>query len=269
MKRPLIYGTLLSLAMMSSARAQSARKPDTLKPRPATPSPWSGSASIGMALRSAILPGVAETSFGIELKVGVMRALPSGSLMLSGNLSYQRDKPAVAATNEWSIAAGWRHTISKRVVALGRTMIGANRVQEVEFRSATFVGIGPYLVKTPRISLLVAPGVGYSKVEQTQRGSVLAFANGEPSGASGIVMGFHDMLMVQLSPMLTLQQNALWLHKAGSFRNNQLQFEARLTGMVTAHVGMLIVYNEQYDSSMPAPVNKSVRSLNSGIQLKF
>lgn len=43
---------------------------------------------------------------------------------------------------------------------------------------------------------------------------------------------------------------------------------ARPTAMAK-HLGLLITFSQQHDSSMPAPVSKVVRTLNPGIQFVF
>jgi len=39
--------------------------------------------------------------------------------------------------------------------------------------------------------------------------------------------------------------------------------------MMTTHFGLSIAFKDQYDSSMPPPVNRTLRSLISGVQLKL
>jgi hypothetical protein len=45
--------------------------------------------------------------------------------------------------------------------------------------------------------------------------------------------------------------------------------DARLTGMVTSHFGLLIVLTRSYDSSIPSPVKNTITILNSGMQLRL
>jgi hypothetical protein len=77
------------------------------------------------------------------------------------------------------------------------------------------------------------------------------------------------MLTVAFTPTLGLQQNALWLRGFTETRYSQLQLDAKLTATVMKHLALLIVFTQQYDSSMPAPVNKTIRTLNPGVQLVF
>jgi hypothetical protein len=39
--------------------------------------------------------------------------------------------------------------------------------------------------------------------------------------------------------------------------------------MISTHVGLSIAFKQQYDSSMPPPVNRNLRSLISGVQVKL
>jgi hypothetical protein len=39
--------------------------------------------------------------------------------------------------------------------------------------------------------------------------------------------------------------------------------------MMTSHFGLSVAFKEQYDSSMPPPVNRTLQSLISGVQVKL
>jgi len=60
-----------------------------------------------------------------------------------------------------------------------------------------------------------------------------------------------------------------WLHGFSQTPYRQLQLDARLTAMVMKHLALLVLFTQQYDSSMPAPVSKTIRTLNPGVQLVF
>jgi len=49
-------------------------------------------------------------------------------------------------------------------------------VQYLQYRTTTIAGLGYFVVKSSRVSLFVAPGIGYGKSEQTALGRVLSFA---------------------------------------------------------------------------------------------
>jgi len=160
--------------------------------------------------------------------------------------------------------------LAGRWVLLGRSQFDVNHVQYLEYRSTTIAGLGYFVVKSPRVSLLLAPGLGYGKSEQTAYGRVLSFAAGIPASVEGPITGVHDMLTVQLTPMLSFQQDMhyFWSLRA-STPYRQAEFNAKLLGMVTTHFGLSVAFKEQYDSSMPPPVNRTLRSLISGVQLKL
>ena len=160
--------------------------------------------------------------------------------------------------------------LAGRWVLLGRSQFDVNHVQYLEYRSTTIAGLGYFVVKSPRVSLLLAPGLGYGKSAQTAYGRVLSFAAGIPASVEGPITGVHDMLTVQLTPMLSFQQDMhyFWSLRA-STPYRQAEFNAKLLGMVTTHFGLSVAFKEQYDSSMPPPVNRTLRSLISGVQLKL
>jgi len=183
-------------------------------------------------------------------------------------LSYWRVEPTAAAVDLWSVTVGGRRMLAPRWVLMARSEFEVNRVQYLQYRSTTIGGLGYFVVKSGRVSLLVAPGLGYGKSEQTAIGRVLSFAAGIPPGVEGPITGVHDALNLQLTPMLSFQQD---LHYFWGLRETfqQAQFNAKLLGMVTPHFGLSIAFKDVYDSSMPPPVERNLRSLVSGIQLKF
>ena len=252
--------------VVDSAAVAPATPPMTM---PGAPSPWSGNLSIGLLYVSEIAPGIVGTDWEAEISSHLARAFPRGNVTLDGRLGYSRVEPVAATTDQWGLTLGSRHNLPGRFLLLATTRYEVNRVQYLEYRWTTLAGVGYSVLKSPRLNLIVAPGVGYAKSEQTDYGRILSFGNRQPPSVEGTTWGAHDMLMVQLSPTLMLEQDMIWLHAWGDSRYRQMQLDVRLTGAVMNHVKMLIVFSQQYDSSMPAPVRKTVRSLNSGIQFGF
>jgi hypothetical protein len=234
-----------------------------------TPSPWSGSLSTGVLYVSEIAPGIVGTNLGVEITSTIARALPRGRITLDGTLGYSRVEPVAATIDNWGLTLGFRHDLRGRFLVLATDVYEVNRVQYLKYRSTTLAGIGYSILKSPSLSLIAAPGLGYSKSEQTAYGRILSFGNRQPPGVEGVAWGIHDMSMIQLAPTIMLEQQLLWLSSVDHGRFRQAQLDMRLTGAVTSHVKMLIVYGMQYDSSMPSPVRKTIQSLNSGIQLGF
>lgn len=239
-------------------------------PPPPAPSPWSGTVTGSMTHISTIAPGLAGSTLGAQVNLGIARMGARGTLSLDGNLSYWRRKPDSAAANQWGLSLGGRRVLAPRWVLMGRSQFDVNHVQYLQYRSTTIAGLGYFIVKSPRVSLLFAPGLGYGKSEQTAYGRVLSFAAGIPAGVQGPITGVHDMLNVQVTPTLGLQQDMhyFWSLRA-STPYRQAEFNAKLLGMVTTHFGLSIAFRQQYDSSMPPPVNRTLRSLVSGVQVKL
>jgi putative salt-induced outer membrane protein YdiY len=240
-------------------------------PPPAPPpSPWSGMLTGSMTHISTIAPGIAGSTLGAQVTLGVARSGARGAITLDGNLSYWRREPDSADVDLWGLSLGGRRMLTQRWVLLGRSKLDVNHVQFLQYRSTTLAGLGYFIVKSDRVSLLLAPGLGYGKSEQTAYGRVLSFAAGIPASVEGPITGVHDMLTVQLTPMLSFQQDMhyFWSLRA-STPYRQAEFNARLLGMMTTHFGLSIAFTQQYDSSMPPPVNRTLRSLISGVQLKL
>ena len=203
------------------------------------------------------------------MTLGVARTGARGAITLDGNLSYWRREPDSADVNQWGLTLGGRRMLTPRLVLMGRSQFEVNHVQYLKYRSTTIAGLGYFVVKSDRVSLLVAPGLGYGKNEQTEYGRVLSFAAGIPAGVQGPITGVHDMLTLQLTPALSFQQDMHYFWSLSTTPFRQAQFNARLLGMMTTHFGLSIAFTQQYDSSMPPPVNRTLRSLISGVQLKL
>jgi putative salt-induced outer membrane protein YdiY len=218
---------------------------------------------------STVVPGVAGATLGAQVTLGVARTGARGAITLDGTMSYWRVDPAAAAVNQWGLTLGGRRLLTQRWVLMGRTTFEVNHVQYLKYRSTTIAGLGYFVVKTPRVSLLFAPGLGYGRNEQTDTGRVLSFAAGVPAGVEGPITGVHDELSLQLTPMLSFQQDTHYFWGLTNTPFRQAQFNARLLGMVTAHFGLSIAFKQQYDNSMPPGVNRTLRSLVSGVQLKL
>ena len=239
-------------------------------PPPAPPSPWSGTLTASVTTISTVAPGLAGSTLGAQVNLGLARATARGALSLDGNLSYWRRKPDSAAADQWGLSLTGRRMLSARWVLMGRTSLDVNHVQYLEYRSLTIGGLGRVLVQSPRVMLLLAPGLGYGKTEQTAYGRALSFAAGTPPGVEGPITGVHDAFTMQLTPMLGFQQD---LHYFWSLRSDrpfrQAEFNAKLLGMVTPHFGLSIAFKELFDTSLPPPVNRTLRTLISGVQVKL
>lgn len=236
---------------------------------PGAASPWSGTLSAGVLYVSEIAPGIVGTNIGVEITSRIARTFHLGTVTLDGTLGYSRVEPVTATIDQWGLTLGSRHNLPGRFLLLATTRYEVNRVQYLQYRSTTLAGVGYSVFKFPKLNLIVAPGVGYSKSEQTPYGRILSFGNRQPPSVEGVAWGAHDMLMAQLTPAVMLQQDLIWLSAWGDSRFRQMQLDVRLTGAVMNHVKMLIVFSRQYDSTMPAPVKRTVQSLNSGIQIEF
>jgi putative salt-induced outer membrane protein YdiY len=238
-------------------------------PPPPAPSPWSGTLTGSMTHISTIAPGIAGSTLGAQVTLGIARATARGGLTLDGNLSYWRREPDSADVDQWGLTLGGRRMLAPRVVLMGRSQFEVNRVQFLQYRSTTIAGLGYVLVKSDRVTLLVAPGLGYGRNEQTAYGRVLSFAAGIPAGVEGPITGVHDMLSLQLTPMLGFQQDMHYFWSLSDTPFRQAEFNAKLLGMMTTHFGLSITFRQQYDTSMPPQVNRTLRSLISGVQLKL
>ena len=236
---------------------------------PRVASPWSGALSTSVVYVSQIAPGIVGANLGVAITSRIARTSRLGELSLDGTLGYTRVEPVAASVDQWGLTLGSRLNLPARFLLLATSRYEVNRVAYLQYRSTTLGGVGFSILKSPKLNLIVAPGAGYSKSEQTAIGRILSFAYRQPPSVEGVAWGAHDIVTAQLSPTVTLQQDMIWLFARGDSRFRQMQLDVRLTGAVTNHLKMLIVFTQQYDSSMPTPIEKAIRSLNSGIQLEF
>src|SRR6266513_1815573 len=75
----------------------------TVPPAPPPPSPWSGTLTASMTHISTIAPGIAGSTLGAQVTLGVARTGPRGALTLDGNLSYWRRQPDSADVDRWGL----------------------------------------------------------------------------------------------------------------------------------------------------------------------
>lgn len=237
----------------------------------AAPKPprWSGAVTLSGTYVSGLIPKVSGTTLGAQASAEVAETQPSGGLSFNASLGYQRTEPAVAAMNQWALKLGWRHELSSKVSFIFSSKFDVNHAQHVSGRSGTQAGVGFFAAHTPKVTLLLAPGVGYSWSQQDAQGKILSFASGAPSGQSGFAGGIFDLFIVTLAPGLTFDQQFLMFHTIGRNTSSTYQFDARLTGMVTRTLGISAAFVQQFDSSIPHPVNRTMSSLNSGLQIRF
>jgi hypothetical protein len=230
---------------------------------------WSATLNGMVAYQSTVAAGIHGSTLGVQTAASVGYAAPHGSMTLDATLAYVRTEPDPASIDQWGLGLGGRHDLAPRLLLLGRATYDVSRIQNLEYRWIHLAGVGVVVVKRPAMTWIVAPGLGYTRSKQNAYGRVLSFAAGRPPGAEGVAAGAHDMLMLQLSPMLSVQQTFLWLHGIGSQAYDESQLQVQLTGMVAKGFGLTIAYTQQYDSSMPPPVERTLRTLNSGIQVSF
>ena len=95
------------------------------------------------------------------MTLGGARTTTRGALALDGTLSYWRVDPSAASVNQWGLSLTGRRMLTRRWVLMGRSKLDVNHVQYLEYRSTTVGGLGYLVVQSQRVSLLVAPGLGW------------------------------------------------------------------------------------------------------------
>ena len=183
----------------------------TPRTTPRAPSPWSATLSAGVVYVSEIATGIVGTNVGVQITSRIARTFHTGALTLDGTLGYARVEPFTATIDQWGLTLGSRRDLPARFLLLATTRYEVNRVSYLQYRSTTLGGLGFSILKSPKLSLIVAPGVGYSKSEQTELGRILSFAFRQPPSVEGVAWGAHDIFTAQLSPTVVLQEEMIWL----------------------------------------------------------
>ena len=71
-------------------------------------------------------------------------------------------------------------------------------------------------------------------------------------------------------PTLSINQTFLHVHSFTTKSHYFSQSMVSLVGLVSPHIGLSIVFLNNYDSELPEPyIKKSTKTLTSGVQFKF
>jgi hypothetical protein len=77
------------------------------------------------------------------------------------------------------------------------------------------------------------------------------------------------MVNLQLTPTLSFQQDLHYFWSLGGKPYRQAQFNARILGMMAKQFGLTVAFKDEFDTSMPPPVNRNLWSLIWGVQWNF
>jgi hypothetical protein len=85
----------------------------------------------------------------------------------------------------------------------------------------------------------------------------------------GVAVASFESVTLRLPPAFTLTQDFFSFHALDDRPRLQYTANVTLVGMVSTHVGMTISYKREFDTDIPAPINKTIEKLSAGIQISF
>jgi len=199
---------------------------------------------------------------GGSVGVSLERSSPKSSVTVGLQVNYQRQNPNPAASDDQMVNITANRLLSANYRLVLQTVAERNRPQEIDARFTQHVGVGRVLVRTNRVRLFVAPGAAFAYANATEEAELAS--NGAVT-VSGVGGGFYESLSLKISPTIQLSQNLLWTEISG---RRQHASSITLSGQLSAHLGMNVVYNRRYDSGLVDPIRPTFNKVMIGLQLQ-
>jgi hypothetical protein len=223
---------------------------------------WSRRLEVGYQYMSEVARDEVGAVIGGSVGVSLERSSPKSSVTVGLQLSYQRQNPNPAASDDQMVNITANRLLSANYRLVAQTIAERNRPQEIDARFTQHVGVGRVLVRTNRVRLFVAPGAAFAHANATEEAELAS--NGAVT-VSGVGGGFYESLSLKISPTIQLSQNLLWTEIAG---RRQHASTVTLSGQLSAHLGMNVVYNRRYDSGLVDPIRPTFNKVMIGLQLQ-
>ena len=245
----------------TSASAVAAPPPPTIQ--------WIRTFNVSGNYSSAAVPGYSGETKGLQLAFGLERLGGATEWSLNVSGGYQRTEPNPAYINEAELRLTISHNIGGPFSLRAETEIEHDAVDELDVRVWQQVGLGWTPVRTPQVTLLLSPGIGYTE-ERGAGPELLGNARRQKfEDAQGLAVALTQKFTWRLPPAFVVSQELVTFHGLDDRPRLQYLGNLRLLGMVSAHVGMTIDYRRDFDSTIPAPINKTIERLSAGLQFSF
>lgn len=223
---------------------------------------WSRRLEVGYQYMSEVARDEVGAVIGGSVGVSLERSSPKSSVTVGLQVSYQRQNPNPAASDDQMVNITANRLLSANYRLVAQTIAERNRPQEIDARFTQHVGVGRVLVRTNRVRLFVAPGAAFAHANATEEAELAS--NGAVT-VSGVGGGFYESLSLKISPTIQLSQNLLWTEISG---RRQHASSITLSGQLSAHLGMNVVYNRRYDSGLVDPIRPTFNKVMIGLQLQ-
>jgi hypothetical protein len=223
---------------------------------------WSRRLEVGYQYMSEVARDEVGAVIGGSVGVSLERSSPKSSVTVGLQVSYQRQNPNPAASDDQMVNITANRLLSANYRLVLQTVAERNRPQDIDARFTQHVGVGRVLVRTNRVRLFVAPGAAFAHANATEEAELAS--NGAVT-VSGVGGGFYESLSLKISPTIQLSQNLLWTEISG---RRQHASSITLSGQLSAHLGMNVVYNRRYDSGLVDPIRPTFNKVMIGLQLQ-
>ena len=223
---------------------------------------WSRRLEVGYQYMSEVARDEVGAVIGGSVGVSLERSSPKSSVTVGLQVNYQRQNPNPAASDDQMVNITANRLLSANYRLVAQTIAERNRPQEIDARFTQHVGVGRVLVRTNRVRLFVAPGAAFAHANATEEAELAS--NGAVT-VSGVGGGFYESLSLKISPTIQLSQNLLWTEISG---RRQHASSITLSGQLSAHLGMNVVYNRRYDSGLVDPIRPTFNKVMIGLQLQ-
>ncbi|HVX40337.1 MAG TPA: DUF481 domain-containing protein [Gemmatimonadaceae bacterium] len=230
---------------------------------------WSRTATVRGMYSSAVVPGYIGETKGLQVEAKVVRRSAIASETFRAKSSYQKTSPSPASVDEGSAELLLTRSIRGPFHLLSESELDRNRLQEIDYRFTEHLGIGWNPISTKTAWLLLAPGIAYTQEQAPDSSRIRNVAGGAFEDANGLGMGMYEAVDLTIIDGLSLDQDLLTIHGFDGTPRLQYTGNVNLIGMVTKWFGLSIGYSRRYDSTLPAPIKRTLDELTSGVQISF
>lgn len=218
---------------------------------------------------SGTVSGYNGETKGAELGVSVERKSDILSLELDVSAAYQKTDPNPVSLNEAIMSFIAKRELGGPWSLRAETQIEHDEVDELDYRLFQSLGVGYTPIDNRHVTILLTPGLGYTE-EKGQGPEIIGFQRREKfKDDRGVAIASFESVTLRLPPAFTLTQDFFSFHALDDRPRLQYTANVKLVGMVSTHVGMTITYRREFDTDIPAPINKTIEKINAGIQISF
>ena len=253
--------------------SEPASAPTASQPPSASPSApsvqWQRTLNLSANYASGTIAGYTGETRGAEVGIAIERITDLLQFKLTIDGAYQVTDPNPESRNEASFSFIATRKFDGPFSVRWETLVEHNAVDELDYRIYQVIGVGWTAVQSNHVTVLLAPGLGYTEEHGAGPTRLGNASRGKFKDAHGIALGSLEQVTLRLPPAFTITQEVFSFHAFDDNPRLQYTGTVKLVGMVSKHVGMTIEYKREFDSVVPAPINKTIERLSAGIQLAY